>query len=188
MLVPWKKNWQTRQHLKKQRHHFADKGLCSQSYGFSSSHVLLWELVHKESWGLKNWCSIIGVLGKTLESPLHCKEIKPGNAKGNQPWLFIGRTDAETPMLWPPDAKRWLIRKDPDVRKDLWQKEKGAAEDEMIRWHHWLNGYELSKVWEIAKDRKAWCATVHGVPESETLQELSYYSSNTLRVRVLSEF
>ena len=103
--------------------------------------VLLWELVHKESWGLKNWCSRIGVLEKTFESPLHCKEIKPGNAKGNQFWIFIGRTDAEAPILWPPDAKSWLIRKDPNVRKDLRQKEKGAAKDEMIRWHHWLNGH-----------------------------------------------
>ena len=189
MLALWKKSCgQPRQHIEKQRHYFPDKCTSSQSYGFSISHVCLWEMDHKESWALKKWCFWTVVLEKTLESPLHCQEIKPGNAKGNQPWLFIGRTDAETPMLWPPDAKRWLIRKDPDVRKDLWQKEKGAAEDEMIRWHHWLNGYELSKVWEIAKDRKAWCATVHGVPESETLQELSYYSSNTLRVRVLSEF
>ena len=134
-----------RQCIKKQGHQFADKGLYSQSYGFSSSHALLWELVHKESWWLKNWCSRIGVLEKTLESPLHCKEIKPGNAKGNQPWIFIGRTDAEAPILWPPDAKSWLIRKDPDVRKDLRQKEKRASEDEMIRWHHRLNGHEFEQ-------------------------------------------
>ena len=134
-----------RQCIKKLGRQFADKGLYSQSYGFSSSHALLWELVHKESWWLKNWCSRIGVLEKTLESPLHCKEIKPGNAKGNQPWIFIGRTDAEAPILWPPDAKSWLIRKDPDVRKDLRQKEKRASEDEMIRWHHRLNGHEFEQ-------------------------------------------
>ena len=106
--------------IKNQRHHFADKGLYNQSYGFSISYGQMWGLLHKEGWVLKNWCFQIVVLEKTLESPLDCKEIKPANPKGNQPWIFIGRTDAEAkaPILWPPDVKSWLIEKDPDARKD----------------------------------------------------------------------
>ena len=120
-----------RQHLKKQRHHFVDKGLYSQSYGFSGSHVQMWELDHKEDWALKNWCFGTVVLEKTLESPLDCKEIKPVNPKGNQPQIFIGRTDveAEAPILRPPDAKSWLIGKDPDAEKNWGHEEKGATED-----------------------------------------------------------
>ena len=120
-----------RQCIKKQRHHFADKGLFSQSYGFSSTHVLMWELDHKESWAPKNWC-----FWTVLEngSPLNCKEIKPVNLKGNQPWIFIARTDAEAPILWPPDAKRsQLTGKDPDARKDWTQKKKGVGEDVMVK-------------------------------------------------------
>ena len=104
----------------------------SQSYGFSSSHVWMWELDYKESWAPKNWCCWTVVLEKTLESPLDCKEIKPVNPKGNQPWIFIGKTDAEAPILWPPDAKSWLIAEDPDAGKDRKQK-KGVAEDEIVR-------------------------------------------------------
>ena len=121
----------SRQHIKKQRHHFADKGSYTQSYDFSSSHVWMWELDHKEGWALKNWFFQTVVLEKTLESPLDCKEIKPVNPKGNQPWIFTGRTDA--PILWPPDAKSQLIGKDPDAGKDWRQKEKRATEDEMVR-------------------------------------------------------
>ena len=107
----------------------------------------MWALDHKEGWALKNWCFWTVVLEKTLESPLDCKEIKPGNSKGNQPWLFIGRTDAEveTPILWPPDAKGWLFGKDPDAGKDWRWKEKGTTEDEMVGWHHWLNGHEFEQ-------------------------------------------
>ena len=110
--------------LKRQRHHFADKSLYSQSYGFSSSHVQMGELDHKEGRAPKNWCFQIVVLERTLESPL---EIKPVKAKGNQPWIFIGRTntEAEAPILWPPDAKSWLFGKDHDAGKDWRQKEKG---------------------------------------------------------------
>ena len=117
----------------------------SQGYGFSSSHVWVWELDYKESWALKNWCFWTVVLEKTLESPLDCKEIQPGHPKGAQSWVFIGRTDAEaeTPILWPPDAKSWLIWKDPDTGKDWRQEEKGTIEDEMAGWHHWLDGYEF---------------------------------------------
>ena len=109
-----------RQCIKKQRYHFADKGLYSQSYGFSSSHVWMWELDHIEGWVLKNWCFQTAVLDKTLESPLDSKEIKPVNPKGNQPWIFIGRTDAEAeaPIFWPPDAKSQLTGKGPDAGKD----------------------------------------------------------------------
>ena len=114
--------------FKKQKHHFADKDPYSQSYGFSSSHVWKWELDHKESWVPKNWCLQTVVLERTLESPLDSKEIKPVNPKGNQPWIFIGRTDAKTeaPILWPPNAKSWLIGKDPDAGKDWGQEEKGG--------------------------------------------------------------
>ena len=117
----------------------------SQSYGFSSSHVQIWKLDYKEGWKLKNWCFWTVVLEKTLESPLNCKEIKPVNPKGNQSWISIGRTDAEaeTPILWPPTVKSWLIWKDPDAGKDWRQEEKGMTEDEMVRWHHWLSGHEF---------------------------------------------
>jgi len=120
-LAPWKKSYdQPRQHIIKLRHYFANKGLSSQSYSFSSSHVWMWELDYKESWTLKNWCFWTVVLEKTLESPLACKEIQPVQPKGNQSWIFIGRTDAEAeaPILWPPDVKNWLIGKDPDAGKD----------------------------------------------------------------------
>ena len=148
MLALWKKSYdQPRQHIKKQRHYFANKGLSSQSYGFSSSHVWTWELDHKEGWVLKNWCFWTVVLEKTLESPLDCKEIKPVNPKGTPSWIFIGRTDAkaEAPILWSPDAKNWLTGKGPDAGKDWRQKEKGMREDEMVRWHHQLNGYEFEQ-------------------------------------------
>ena len=123
----------TRKYIKKQRHHFADKSSYSQSYGFSSSHVWMWELDHKEDWAPKNWWFQIVVLEKTLESPLDCKEIKPVNSKGNQSWMFIGRTVAQAPIFWPPDVKSQLIGKDPDAGKDRKQKEKGAVEGEMVR-------------------------------------------------------
>ena len=145
-------------------------GLHNQSYGFSSSHIRMWELDHKEGWVPKNWCFQIVVLEKTLESSLDCKKIKPVNPKGNQPWIFIGRTDAEAeaPTLWSPDVKNWLIGKDPDTRKDWGQEEKGVTEDEMVGWHHWLNEHELSKLRETVEDRGAWCATVHRVAKSRT--------------------
>ena len=131
-----------RQHIKKQRHYFVNKGLFSQGYGFSSSHVSMWELNYRESWVLKNWYFWNE---KSLESPLDYKEIQPVHPKGDQSWVFIGRTDveAETPVLWPPDAKSWLIWKDPDVGKVWRQEEKGTTEEEMVRWHHWLNEQEF---------------------------------------------
>ena len=134
MLAPRKKSYdKPRENIKKQRHYFTDKGPYSQSYGFSSSHVWMWELDWEESWALKNWCFWIVMLKKTFESPLDCKEIQPVHPEGNQSWMFIGRTDAEAeaPILWPPDAKYWLIGKDPDPGKDWGQEEKGVTEDEM---------------------------------------------------------
>ena len=131
----WKKSYdQPRQYIKKQRRYSANKGLSSQSCGFSSSHVWVWELGHKEGWAPKNWSFWTVVLEKTLESPLNCKEIHPDHPKGNQSWIFIVRTDAEAemPILWPPDAKNWLIGKDPDAGKDWRQEEKGMTGDKMV--------------------------------------------------------
>ena len=137
MLAPWKKSYEKpREHIKKQRHYFANKGLFSQCYGFSSGHVRMWELDHKESWAPKNWCFWTEVLEKTLESPLDSKEIQPVHPKGNQCWIFIGRTDAkaEPPILWPPDLKNWLGGKDPYAGKNWRQKQKGMTED----WDGWM--------------------------------------------------
>ena len=122
----------------------------------------MWELYHKESWALKNWCFWTVVLEKTLESPLDCKDIKPVHPKGDQSWIFTGRTDAEAeaPILWPLDAKSWLIWKDPDAGKNWAQKEKGITEDELVRWHLWLPGQSLSKLQGVVKDREAWHAAV----------------------------
>ena len=134
MLTPWKKNYdQPRQHIKKQRHYFANKSPSGQGYGFSSGHVWMWEFDYKESWALKNWCFWTMVLEKTLESPLDCKEIQPVYPKGDQSWMFIGRTDveAETPVLWPPDAKSWLIRKDLMLGKIEGRKRRGQ---QRMRW------------------------------------------------------
>ena len=126
-------------------HKLVNKGLSSQSYGFSSSHVWMWELDCKESWALKNWYFWTVVLEKTLESPLDCKEIQPVNPQGNHSWIFVGRTyaEAETPVLWPPDATNWLIGEDPDAGKDWRQVKKGTTEDEMVGRHHQLNGHEF---------------------------------------------
>ena len=129
MLTPWKKSYdQPRQHIKKQRHYFVNKGPSSQSYGFSSSHVWMWELDYKEIWGPQNsyfWTVVLN----TLESPLNCKEIQPVHPKGNQSWMFIGRTDAEAPILWPPDAKYWLIGKD-----QCWERLKAGGEGDNRGW------------------------------------------------------
>ena len=144
--APWKESYEKpRQHIKKQGHHFADKGPYSQLYGFSSSHVRIWESHHKEVWALKKWWYWIVVLEKTLESPLDGKETKSVNPKGNQPWIFIGRTEAETkaPILWLLDAKSPFFAKEPDAGNDWRPEEKGATGNEVVSWHLQLNGHEF---------------------------------------------
>ena len=145
MIAPWKQSCDIpRQGIKKQRHLLAEKGPYSKSCSFSYSQVWMWELGHKKVWALKNWCFWIMVLEKTLESPLDSREIKLVNPTGNQPWIFIGRTDAEAPVLWLPDVKSQLIGKDPDAGKN-WGQEKGVTEDEMVEWYHWLDGHEFEQ-------------------------------------------
>ena len=155
------------QHIKKQRLNFVEKGPYSQRHGFSSSHVQMWELDHKEGWAPKNWCFQI-VLEKTLESPLNIKKIKPVSLKGNQSWIHIARTDveAEAPILWLSDGKSQLIEKDPDSGKDWRQKQKWAAEDEMVGWHHWLNGNECEQTPE--GQRSLACGNPWGHKELDT--------------------
>ena len=162
-LAPWKKSYdQPRQHIKKQRHYLANKGPSSQGYGFSSSHVWMWELDYKESWVLKNWCIWTVVLEKTLESPLDCKEIQPVHPKGNQSWIFIGRTDAEAEalILWPPDAKNWLIKKDTDAGEDWRQEEKGTT-----GWDGWMTS-PMQWTWIWVSSRCWWWTGNSGMLQS----------------------
>ena len=172
MLAPWKKNHEKhRQHIRKQRYYSANKGPSSQSYGFSSSHVWMWELDYKESWVPKNWCFWTVVLEETLESPLDCKEIQPVHLKGNQSWILIGRTDAEaeTPILRPRNIKNWIIGKDPDAGKDWKWEEKGTTEDEMVEWHHPLNGH-----WVWVNPGSWWWTGRPGVLQSMGLQRAGH--------------
>ena len=166
---------QPRQHIKKQRHYFANKGLSSQGYGFSSGHLWMWELDCEESWALKNWCFWTVVLEKTLESPLDCKEIQPIHSEGDQPWDFFGRNDAkaETPVIWPPHAKSWLIGKDSDAGRDWRQEEKGTTEDEMAGWHHWLDGRDSGWTPGVGDGQGGLaCCDSWGRKESDTTERL----------------
>ena len=168
---------QSRQHIKKHRHHFANKGPFSQSYGFSSSHVWMWELDYKESWEPKKWCFWTAVLEKTLESPLDSKEIQPAHPKGNQPWIFIARTDAEAEalILWPPDSKNQLTGKDPDAGKDWRQEEKRMTEDEKVGWHHRLNGHEFEKALGVGDGQGSLaCCSTWGCIELDTTEQLNW--------------
>ena len=172
---------QPRQHIKKQRHYFVNKGPSSQSYGFSSSRVWIWALDHKESWTLKNWCFWTVVLEKTLESPLDSKEIQPVHPEGDQSWIFIGRTDAkaETPILWPPDGKNWLIWKDHDAGKDWRQEEKGTTEDEMVGWHQRPNGHEFEWTLGVGNGQRSLvCCSPWGHRDSDTTERLNWTELN----------
>ena len=174
----WKKSYdQPRQHIKKQRHYFVNKGPSSQGYGFSRCYVWMWELDYKESWAQKNWCFWTMVLEATLESPLDCKEIQLVHPKGGQSWVLIGRTDveAETPILWPPDGKSWLILKDPDAGKDWGQEEKGMTEDEMVGWHHQLNGHGFGWTLGVGDGQGGLvCCGSWGHKESDTTERLNW--------------
>ena len=182
MIAPLKKSYeQPRQYIKKQRHYFANKGPSNQSYGFSSNHVGMWELDYKESWVPKNWCFWTVVLEKTLESPLDCKEIQPVYPKGKESWIFIGRTDFEAKalILWPPDVKNWLIGKDPDSGKYWRWEEKGSTEDEMVGWHHWLNGHEFEQSLGVGDGQGSLvCCSQWGHKESDTTKWLNWIELN----------
>ena len=173
MFAPWKKSYdKSRQHIKNQRHHSVYKDLYSQSYGLSSSHVQMWEMDHKEGWAPKNWCFWIVVLEKTLESPLDCMEIKPVNPKGDQPWIFNGKTDAkaEAPIFWPLDTKNRLTGKDPDAGKDWRQEKEAATEDAMVGWHHRLNGHEFEHAPGNGEGQGSLaCCSPWGHKESDTI-------------------
>ena len=188
MLAPWKESYdQPWQHIKKQRHYFVNNVPSNQGYDFSSGHVWMWEWDCEESWAPKNWCFWTVVLEKTLESPLDCKEIQSVHPKGldvhwkgvhcSLSWVFIGRTvdEAETPIFWPPDAKSWLIWKDPDVGKDWRQEEKETTEDEMIRWHHWLNGHGFEWTLGVGDGQEGLvCCCSWGRQESDMTEWLNW--------------
>ena len=153
MLTPWKLSYdQPRQHIKKERHYFTNKGLSSQSYGFSSGHVWMWELDYKESWAPKNWCFWTVVLEKALESPLDCKEIQPVHPKGNQSWRFIGRTDAEAEMQYfdhlmgrTDSLEKTLMLGKIEGRRRRGRQRMRWWDGWMVGWHHWLNGHEFKQ-------------------------------------------
>ena len=171
MLTPWKESYdQPRQHIKKQTHYFANKRPSSQGYDFSSSHVWMWVLDYKESWALENWCFWIMLLEETLESPLDCKEIQQVYPKGIQSWIFIGRTgvEAEAPVPWPPDAKSWLIWKDPDAGKDWRQEEK-----EMTGWDGWMAS-PTQWTWVWVNSGTWWWTGRPGVLQSMGLQRVGH--------------
>ena len=191
MFTPWKKSYdQPKQHIKKQRHYFAKKGPSSPSYGFSSSHIWMWELDYIESWAPKNWCFWTVVLEKTLESLLDWKEIKPVSLKGNQSWLFIGRTDVEVETTnlatWCEELTHW---KRPWCWERLRQEEKGMTEDEMVGWHHQLNGHEFDQAPRVGDGQGSLeCCSQWGHKKLDTTKWLkwtdSHLISQKLNVRV----
>ena len=182
MLTPWKESYdQPRQHIQKQRHYFANKGPSSLGYGFSSGHVWMWELDCEEIWAPKNWCFWTVVLEKTLESPLDCKEIQPVHPKGDQSWVFIGKSDVETetPIIWPLNENSWLIGKDPNAGKDWrrkdWRWKNGMTEDEVVRWHHQLNGHEFEYTPGVGDGQGGMmCCSPWGCKELDTTEQLNW--------------
>ena len=169
------------------KHYFADKGPSSQSYGFSSGHVWMWDLDQKESWVLKNWSFWTVVSKKTLESHLESKKIQPVHPEGNQSWMFIGRTEAEAPILWPPDMKCWLIRKAPDAGKNWRQEEKGTTEDEVAGWHHRLEGHEFEQGLGIGDGQGGLvCCSPWGHKESDTTEWLNWIDLNNLSLNIFN--
>ena len=182
MYAPWKKSYdQPRQHIEKQRHYFANKGPYSPSCGFSSSHVWIWELDYKESWAPKNWCFWTVVLEKPLENSSDCKEIKPVNTKGNQSWILIGRTDAETeaPILWPPDVNNWLTGKDPDAGNN-WRQEKGMTEDEMVGWHRWLDWHEFEQALGVGDGQESLACYIESMGSAKSRTKLSNWTTHII--------
>ena len=164
----------------KSRHYFGNKGPSSQNFGFSSSHVWMWELDYKENGELKNWCFWTVVL-KTLVSPWDSKEIQPVHPKGNHSWIFMERTDveAETPILWPPDGKNWLIGKDPDAGNDWRWEEKGTTEDEMVGWYHRLDGHEFEQASGVGHGQGSLvCCCPWGPKELDTTEWLNWTELN----------
>ena len=187
MLAPWNKSYdKPRQYIKKQRHYFTDEVCIVKAMVFSSSHVWMWELDHKESWVPKNWCFWTMVLEKTLESPLDCKKIQSVNLKGNQSWILIGRTDVkvEAPKLWPPDVKNWLIGKDTDAGKDWRQEEKGMTENEMVGWYHWLNGHAFEQALGIGEEQGILaCCSRWGHKYSDTTEQLNWTDKEDIKIK-----
>ena len=184
--TPWKESYdQPRQHIEKQRNYFVNKVLSSQGYGFSSSHVWMRELDYKGSWALKKWCFWTVVLEKTLESPLDCKEMHPVHPKGDQAWVFIGMSDAEaeTPILWPPNLKSWLIGKDPEAGKDWGQEEKDMAKDEMVGWHQWLHGHGFGWTPRVGDGQVGLaCYVSWGCKELDTTERLNWTEYSVIHV------
>ena len=171
--TPWKESYdQPRKHMKKQRHYFADKGLSSQGYDFSSGHVWMWEVDYKESWRQKNWWFWTVVLEKTLESPLDCEEIQPVHPKGNQSWVFIGRIDVEAELQY---FDHLMQRANSfDVGKD-WRQEKRTTEGEMVGWHHWINGHEFGWTPGVGDGQGGLaCCGSWGHKESDTIERLNW--------------
>ena len=179
-LLPGRKVMTNLDNVLKSRHHFANKGLSSQGYGFSSSHVWMWDLDYKENWAPKNWCFWIVML-KTLKSTLDCKEIQLVHPKGDQSWVFTGRTDveAETPILWPPDGKNWLFWKDPEAGQDWSWEGKGTTEDEVAGWHHWLDGHEFEWTPGVGDEQGGLaCCNSWGYKESDVTEQLNWTELN----------